>query len=256
MKEEDIRENDRNQYECFGIVIPDNLLQQYCQRLCDNLAKTVWVGMIIIANRPLRNVTFCTTFCNYLKQLTKVQIASLIQTVENDFLNNLFFIAEEDIKENVDNHYKCFCIVIPDDLLQQYCQRLFDNLTKHHHYSVERNRLLMNITFRATFCTYINQLTKAQIASIIQTAEDDFINEMFVMTEQDINDNAKNQYECFGIVIPSVLLQQYIQRWFDNFENLYHQYDRGQFEKNQTIDEFNISFCFSYIHKTTFNRQN
>lgn len=52
------------------------------------------------------------------------------------------------------------------------------------------------------------------IASLIQKGTKDFFYSAFIMTEDDIKDNARYEYELFGIIIPNELLQTYIERWF------------------------------------------
>lgn len=103
-------------------------------------------------------------------------------------------------------------------MLEQYIQRWFDDLTKccRVEDTIDKNRLFMNITCRIALRTYMIQLSTEKIFSIIQTATGDFLNEMFVMTEKDINGIAKEQNECFGIVIPDNMLHQYIKRWFNH----------------------------------------
>lgn len=69
----------------------------------------------------------------------------------------------------------------------------------------DKCRLWANVAFRTALRTYTNQINTET-----QTESKDFINRMFVMSEKDIRCNAKYTYECFGIVIPIDILQQYI----------------------------------------------
>ncbi|CAG2198314.1 unnamed protein product [Mytilus edulis] len=182
-----------------------------------------------------------------MKQLTTENIASIIQTTNenflnlmfvlagddikenaenghtgsNDFLNRMFVMTEDDIKGNSENRYECFGIVIPDDLyiLQQYVARWFHSITEESisvKEYMDHNRPLLDATFRTALRTHMRQLDNEVIRTLIQTGTSDFLNTMFVLSENDIvNDNGEYRFECFGIVIPDDMLQQYMDRWLD-----------------------------------------
>lgn len=80
--------------------------------------------------------------------------------------------------------------------------------------NVNDNRPLMNDIFNAALCTFLRQLDREDIKNLIQNRSHDFVNTMFVLTEDDINDNPANLLACIGIVIPTDLLQYYIERLF------------------------------------------
>ncbi|XP_071139683.1 uncharacterized protein [Mytilus edulis] len=217
MADEDIKEYSENQYECFGIVFPYDLLNQYIQRWFEHLTKASYVEDVIDKNRLFVNISFRCTLRNYMRQLPTETIASIIQTSKDNFFNRMFVMTEDDIIDNSENQYKCFGIVIPYDLLQQYIQRWFDHFTNARRVdeAIHKNRLFFNVSFRCALRNYMRQLPTEKIASIIQTSKNKLLNQIFVMTEEDIIDNAENRYECIGIVIPDELLQQYCQRWLD-----------------------------------------
>ncbi|CAG2206134.1 unnamed protein product [Mytilus edulis] len=238
-----IKEEDIQNKQCFCILIPDDLLQLYIKRWLDDLTKTSWVEDVIEENSLFINVTFRKAIRHYISQFTTENIASIIKTAPTYCLNLMFVMSVEDINENSEKRYECFGIVIPDDLLQQYIERWFKSLTKT--WSVEYvmcdSRLLKNIMFRNSLCNYIRQLDTEKIAALILNADEDFINTMFVMAEQDIKDNDENRHECFGIVIPDNLLQQYMERWF---QRLTKTSDLEKFiNKNRPIN--NVTFCIA-----------
>ncbi|CAG2198727.1 unnamed protein product [Mytilus edulis] len=228
-------------YKCFCIVIPDELLQQYIQRLFDVLTEPSFDMDDLLENRPLMHVSFRRAVRTHMRQLARETTASIIQTSDNDFFNTMFVMTEEDIKDNVENRHECFCIMIPDDLLHQYIQRLFDVLTEpcFDMDDFPENRPLMNVSFRRAVRTHMRQLAKETVALIIQTAGDDFFNTMFVMTDEDINDNAENRHECFCILIPDDLLQNYIDRWLNNSISSY--FLKSAISRNKPM--VNLSFC-------------
>ncbi|CAG2197195.1 unnamed protein product [Mytilus edulis] len=240
MLEEDIKDNAENRYKGFGIVIPDDLLQQYIERWFELLTKTNELQKFVDKNRPITNVKFLTTLSNCLRKLNTEKIAFLIWNADGDFINTMFVVAEEDIQCNAENRYECFGIVIPIDILQQYIERWFQRLTETIDLQkyIDRNRPMKNSTFRNAMCNYMRELNTEKITFLIWNAGGDFINTMFVMAEEDIKENAENRYECFGIVIPDDLLQQYIERWFERLtktSGLEKYIDRNRPIKNETF---------------------
>ncbi|CAG2198732.1 unnamed protein product [Mytilus edulis] len=228
MIEADLDDTSKDRYEYFGIVIPDNLLQQYIERWFECLTTTMDLEKYINKNRLMKNITFCTALRIHMKQLNIEKICSLIQTAKGDFINKMFVITEDDvddkseiiyerIKDNTDNRYEYFGCVIPDSLLQKYIERWLNCVEKSDSAMEYMNctRPLNNVTFRNELRTFLRQLNTEKIWTLIGTKGRDFLNTMFVMNEEDINDNAKHQYECFGIVIPFDLLNLYIERWLD-----------------------------------------
>ncbi|CAG2198306.1 unnamed protein product [Mytilus edulis] len=217
MTENDINDKAESRYEWFGIVIPDEILQQYIEKYFDRLTNEYSVVTDIHKNRALKNIKVHTALRTHMKQLTREEIALLIQNSVHIFFNTMFVMTENDIKNSAQSQFACFGIVIPDDLVQQYIQRWFDELTKTHtvEAAISQNRPLVSDKFLSSVRTYLRQLTIENIALIIQTTQADFIDKLFVMTEADNRDNAENRYECFGIVIPDELLQPYIEKWLN-----------------------------------------
>ncbi|CAG2222567.1 MFM1 [Mytilus edulis] len=178
MTEEDIKDIAENQYECFGIVIPDDILQQYIEQWFRHLNKTNLLKKFLNKSRLLMNVTFRSTVRTYMKQLNNENIAYLIKAANSDFLNIIFVMREDEIKDNAENRY---------ELLVQYLCRWID-LTLSITYSVREyiddNRSFMNLTFNSC----IRILMRAQFTEYyqyyIQLTNMDILNSMFVMKEK------------------------------------------------------------------------
>ncbi|CAG2198729.1 unnamed protein product [Mytilus edulis] len=129
-------------------------------------------------------------------------------------------MTEDDIRDNAVNRYETFGIVISDDeyVFQQYIERWFECLTEADSVKecINANRSVLDVSFRTALRTYIKQQDKEEIQSLIQTGSSDFLNTMFVLTDNEkVIDNEDNQFECFGIFIPVDLLEEYITRWID-----------------------------------------
>ncbi|CAG2198759.1 unnamed protein product [Mytilus edulis] len=218
MIEDDIKENAENRIDNVGIVIPDDLFQQYIERWFDGLVISLSVNNYIGVSRCFDNDSFRKSVQIYIMQLTRIKIEKIIHTGSKDFVNTMFVMTEDYIKEDSENRQDCFGIIIPVDLLQQYIGRLVDVLTKTDSVRkcIDVNRCFMNATFRISLQTYTTQLTSGKIGNLIRTGSKDFVNTMFVITEDDIKVNAENRNECFGFVIADDMLKHYFQRWFDS----------------------------------------
>ncbi|CAG2198735.1 unnamed protein product [Mytilus edulis] len=129
----------------------------------------------------------------------------------------MFVMTEDDLKYNNENRYERVGIVIPDVLLQDYIERLFDHLLKDYRVEVfiDDCRPLMNDAFRIELRNYLNLLNAEQIGVFIYTGSISFFNTMFVMSGVDINECDQNISKRFGIIIPGNLVQQYLQKWFE-----------------------------------------
>ncbi|CAC5380299.1 unnamed protein product [Mytilus coruscus] len=234
MTDDDIKDNAENRVDCVGIVIPDDLLHQYIERWFDHLAKQIFPAEFMETNRSFMNVTFRTALRSYTKQLNTETIASLIQIGNAEFLNTMFVMTKDDIKGNAENRVDCVGIVLPDNMFQQYIERWFDGMIQSVSIDkyIDVSRCLNDVSFQKSLRTYIKQLSREKIDKIIQRGNSNFLNMMFVMTEEDIKDNAENRYECFGIVIPNDLLQQYIERWFDDLADIrWNHWTSGSMER-------------------------
>ncbi|CAG2224381.1 unnamed protein product [Mytilus edulis] len=183
MTEEDIKENAQKKYECFAIVIPHDQIEQYIRRWFDYLIKSK-------------------------------------HTSDTSFLLDGFVMTQNDIKYDDYNHFYWFGIVIPDDLLSLYIQRLFDDLIKTDNpcYVLHNCRTLTNVAFQSATRTYIRKINNSKIASIMENATGNFINEMFIFKDNDSIDKFENRYECWYIEIPDDLLQQYIEKTLRCFD--------------------------------------
>ncbi|CAG2198313.1 unnamed protein product [Mytilus edulis] len=136
MRKEDIKDyfedwsQDRfEKYNCFGIILTDDMLQQYIEKWFKGLIKTVSTQIFMQHNRLLTCVTFRTALQSFMKQLSPEDVALCIQTVSANFRNTMFVIREHDAQVYCMRNY-LLGIVIPDSLLQQYIERIFDDFTK------------------------------------------------------------------------------------------------------------------------------
>ncbi|CAG2207688.1 unnamed protein product [Mytilus edulis] len=186
MTEDNIKDYAENTYECLGIVLPEDLLLQYIIKWFPRKNTTTSSKEFLNDNRLLMNDTFRNALRTFMNDSKTELIASLIQNSSIDIFNTVFVMTEDEIKDNAENRYECFGLVIADNMLQTALR------------------------------TYFKQLNTEDIEAPICTGGRDFLNKMFVMTKEDIKDKIDNQFECFGIVIPCHLLQQYIEKLMDD----------------------------------------
>ncbi|CAG2206135.1 unnamed protein product [Mytilus edulis] len=212
---------DYNKSTRYLISVSSDKLQMYMQRVFDDIVSSCNVNVKIRGNNNLNNVKYRTMLCDFMEHLSKDEIIAVMGKANNDFLNKMFVMKKNDIKdlfEYYNEEYKCFGIVLPDDMLQQYIKQWFGALveTKSTHKLMKNNRLFKCVAFRTALKSYMKQLATEHVAYIIQTGSTDFLNTMIVMSEDDINDFVKNQNERFCIVIPEGMVHNYIDRWFDD----------------------------------------
>ncbi|CAG2222568.1 unnamed protein product [Mytilus edulis] len=218
MREDEIKDNAENRYECFGIVIPHELLVQYLCRWIDlTLLIAYSVREYIDDNRSFMNLTFNSCIRILMRAQFTEYYQYYIQLENMDILNSMFVMTEEDIMNRSGSRHECIGVIIRDDLIQPYIRKWFEYVTNADSVKeyMNANRPLKNTTFKTALRTFLRQLDRYNIENLIQTGSSTFVYTMFVMTAVDFKDNAENRLECFGIVIPCDLLMQYIARLFD-----------------------------------------
>lgn len=166
----------------FFIVIPHDLLQQYNERWFECFTETKQLETYIDKSTSIQNVTFRTACSNYMSQLNSDKIASLIWNADVDFINTMFVMSEEDVKDNDKNRYERFGIIISDDLPQHYIERWYECLTNTRELQkyIEKIRPIKNETFRYAMCNLLRKLNTHKNASLIWNANEDLINTMLV----------------------------------------------------------------------------
>ncbi|VDI17828.1 Hypothetical predicted protein [Mytilus galloprovincialis] len=119
------------EYECFGIILTDDVLHQYIEKWFTALIGTKSPHELMKKNRLFKCFTFCTALKSYLRRLNTENIASIIQTGSKDFLNTMIVMAEHDINDFAKNQNERFGIVIHEGMLHNYIDRWFNDLTKY-----------------------------------------------------------------------------------------------------------------------------
>lgn len=212
----------------YLIFISVNKLQMYMKRVFGDMVGSRDVSFNFNENINFDDIEFCNMFLDLMKNLSSHEIIELIKTASTDFLSRMFVMSEVDIHDRFKykfEQYLCFGIILPEDILHHYLDRCFEMTINGHRCSIfKSNRLSKNVTFKLAMRTYTRQLDKEQISSLILNGNSDFINKMFVMTENDIENDLCSSLEMFknvGIVIPDDLIQQYVRRWFECLTNNY-----------------------------------
>lgn len=86
LTENDIKENSDNRQECFGIIIPNDLLTQYIERWFDGMAKTDSKREYIDENRMFMNSKFQSILNSHVNRINSKKLTFLNRNGNIDFL--------------------------------------------------------------------------------------------------------------------------------------------------------------------------
>lgn len=177
------------------IVLPDGCITVYIQTLFDNIIKSDCIEACIDENINKKMKIFHTTLSTFLKAFHKDDIKKLIAEASSDFVSRMFVISEEDIKYESYWEYERYGIVIPDNLLQMYSQRVLGDIT--HSIKVPENRNIKNKKFQDSIHSYVSSISEDELSSLIMTASSKFISHIFLSTEGDLGDFVSQRRECY-----------------------------------------------------------
>ncbi|CAG2189846.1 unnamed protein product [Mytilus edulis] len=227
------------------IVIPDDCTAIYIKRIFDHVAKSDCVEECLQGNRNNRNETFYSKLFIHMNELNRDEVERLIHQASSDFVNRIFVISEKDINHESCWEYERYGIVVPEDLLQIYIERVFSDMTQSVHEPVNRNS--GNKTFRDTLYSYINSFSEDELTSLIQKASSKFIGRLFLSTESYSESIGLPRVECNYMFIPQndvPIQKRKIQKMpftcstrMSNFKDSYEIY---KFKHDST--EFTVTF--------------
>ncbi|CAC5399266.1 unnamed protein product [Mytilus coruscus] len=191
--------------EGLSIVIPDELTPIYIKRIFDHISANECVEACLQDNRNKKNEMFYTRLLIYMKELSKDNVKRLMDQASSDFINRMFVLSEEDIKDESYWEYERYGIVVPEDLLQMYIERVFSDMIKSVYISVNRNS--KNKTFRDTLYSYTSSFSETKLISLIDTASSKCMRRMLISEGGDLIELNSPRYE-HHICIPKCYFRQ------------------------------------------------
>ncbi|CAC5399262.1 unnamed protein product [Mytilus coruscus] len=156
---------------------------------------------------------FHSQLSNFMKGTNINAFKKLINHASSDFINRRFVMSAVDIRDDSYWKYERYGIIVHNELLQMYIQRVFSDMTQSEYVPVNRNS--ENKTFRENLNSYINALPEDKLASLIQTASSTCISRMHLVREEIFenanpavfeneyifvpkNEASKDEYTCTG----------------------------------------------------------
>ncbi|VDH91506.1 Hypothetical predicted protein [Mytilus galloprovincialis] len=138
------------------ITVPDHCIPVYINRFFELIAKSNCVAGCLQENKNRNNVNFTNRLSIYMKAINKHDVGNLIKNASSDFISRMLVISKVDIKAKSYWEYECYGIVVPDDLLQMYMERVFKDFTECDCVYVNRNS--GNRTFRNLFPSHTSSM--------------------------------------------------------------------------------------------------
>lgn len=99
--------------------------------------------------------------------MNKLDVENLIKKASSDFISRMLVISELDIKAQSYWEHECYGIVVPDDSLQMYMERVFNDFTECDCVYVNRNS--GNEAFRDLLHSHTSSICGNMLSTLIQT---------------------------------------------------------------------------------------
>lgn len=198
--------NEATKYEIgdvfrYVIEIPDIYVNAYIKSFFYHMSKSECLEACLNENINKKNETFHTTLSTYLNAINRDEVEILIREASSDFISRMFVISEEDIKVESFWESERYGIVVPDNLLTRYIERVFDDIKNSS--NVPENRNNENEIFRDTFHSFIRRsISGDKLTSLIDTASSKCISHMFLSAEGDFNDISAQGREKYFMFVP------------------------------------------------------
>ncbi|XP_071139528.1 uncharacterized protein [Mytilus edulis] len=195
-----------DEYMVPYIVIPDDSINTYMKIIFFHMAKHDCVEGYLQDNRNKNKKMFRNKLKKHMSDISKTEVIGLIQDSSSDFINRMFVISEENIKNDSYWEYERYGIIIPEDLLQIYNERVFSDMTKSIYMPVNRNN--GNKLFRDTLYCYTNSFSKIELKSLMGTASSKCIRQMFLSEEGESVPIISQRFANYHIFIPDNYYRQ------------------------------------------------
>ncbi|XP_071138284.1 uncharacterized protein [Mytilus edulis] len=248
MEKDDIMLRTPHVYKRYGIVISDDVIQIYIERVFDDISNSEDVSRYMKGNRNKANAKFQTRLLDYMTQLDLTTIEQLIKKASASFIYELCVMTTDDIDTISYNECQRYGVIIPDKYIQMYVDRWFNEMTKSYHISqyFEGNRNKQVHKFKTILLTYMSELQDETIEKLIKTASKDFLHKLFVTTKEDIKHDSINEWEQYGIVLQDKYLDMYTLGILDPFRL------KEYLKCNRTIER--ILKCMSHFDPSNITK--
>ncbi|CAG2221899.1 unnamed protein product [Mytilus edulis] len=206
----------------YGIILKHDHIQEYIERILGDMTKSDNVVGYMEHCRCCRNEEFRSELHSYLSKLSSITVTDLILNASESFVKNMFVMKVEDIHQSSDSIYERYGIEISTEHIQVFSERFLNVMTCYHYGSeyIRSWRCSKNNDFNLAIQKYMGQLSPKRIRELIENASQSFIQTMFVITVEDISQISFHVYRRYGIEIPGDIIQDYIERMFNDLKVL------------------------------------
>lgn len=214
MAEEDINLKSSSIYKRYGIKIYGDLIQSYSERNFKEIIRCMDVKEYFDLCRCSRNKEFNTVLQKFMNELSFNQMTKLMKIARTSFLQRMFVVKEEDIKQSSFLVYERYGIKIHKDQMHIYIEILFDEI-KHCDNVVPYIRSLRcyrNKQFKTAFQSFVYKMSITSITEFIKNASSSCVQIMNVM----VDDKGKQTNQCYGINISYSVMHVYMKRVLDD----------------------------------------
>lgn len=235
ISEGEIKPKSRKCYMRYGILLTSDCIQNYVERVFIDMTSSDDVKKYIKCNRNRRNKKFHAELLHHMTKLDSTEIKHVIEKASRDFIYQLCVMAIGDINETSFRECERYGVIIPNECIQLYMDRWFDEMTKSENICkyFDQNRNKQRSKFKTALITYIADLKEEHIEKLIETASKNFLQKMFVTTKMDIRKDSFRDFEHYGIILPDKYLKMYTMRILDLI--YFHEIIKGNRNINRVL---------------------
>ncbi|CAC5399270.1 unnamed protein product [Mytilus coruscus] len=228
------------------IEVPRDSIDMYIKRIFDYMSNSDCVEACLQENRNKKNEMFYTQLSTFIKGTNINAVKKLINQASSDFTNRMFVMSAVDIKDESCWEYERYGIIVPNELLQMYIQRVFSDMTQSDYVPVNRNS--ENKTFQENLNSYINALPEDKLTSLIQTASSTCISRMHLSTKEIFENANPAVFENEFMFVPKKYARIFRKKLPTKLESPFE--DRY---KNATfaIENDSVSFIIHFYEDTS-----
>lgn len=212
------------------VAVPEHLIPVYIHRFLELTAKSNCVAGCFQENRNRKNVNFTNRLLIHMIAINRHDVENLIEKASSDFISRMLVISKDDIKAKSYWEYECYGIVVPDDLLQMYMERVFKDFTNSDYVYINRNS--GNSKFRDLLHSHASSICGDKLSTLIQTGSSTCIRHINLSIKgYTTNYTNSHRYENYFLFI--------LQKYYNIFEK---QWPRGKttLEEDRTVYMSNI----------------
>ncbi|CAC5399264.1 unnamed protein product [Mytilus coruscus] len=192
-------------------------MQSYMDRTFREIVRCIDVKEYFDLCRCSRNKEFNTVLQKHMTELPLKRITRLMNKSGTSFLQRMFVMKEEDIKQSSFLVYERYGIKIHEDQMQIYIGIFFRKIEICDHVVpyIRSLRCYRNKQFKTAFQSYVYKMSPTRITELVKNASSSFVQILHVMVEEGKHINPP-VYTRYGIKIPYNVIHVFMERVLDD----------------------------------------